>query len=167
MRARRIAVADDMDARSGLKLGDLAESIGTQLYYAQRASSINLAARLTSVGFGSRNVTLLTLIHMNPGAPQGRIAEAVNLDRSTIVPIIDKLERDGFVERRPADHDARSKGLWLTRKGARIVDRVKNIQTAHETNLLSGFSQSQKKLLHHFLRRMTDNATLSDPHELS
>jgi DNA-binding MarR family transcriptional regulator len=149
---------DEFDANTGLRLGSLGRSIRHHLYFAQRASANDQAARLKALGAASRNVTLLVIIELNPGAAQGRIAEAIKLDRTTIVPIIDDLEKEGFVERRPSAKDKRSKGLWLTQKGKQTVVRVKAMQAEHEANLVKGLSKKEQQALLGYLRHLTQNA---------
>src|SRR4051812_11149519 len=83
-----------------LDLGALAGFVGYHLRVAQVAAYREFESRLTGLGMAPRFLGLLMLIEANPGAPQSRLAEAIHLDRSSLVPILDKLEADGLVERR-------------------------------------------------------------------
>ena len=70
-------------ARSELKPGILPELIGYRLRLAQQAVFRDFAAQVGELSPGRAG--MLLLIEANPGVPQGRLAEAVRLDRSTMV----------------------------------------------------------------------------------
>jgi hypothetical protein len=60
---------------------------------------------------------VLVIIEANPDLKQSELARATHLDRSTVVTIIDNLERRGLVERRAALHDRRSNATPPDRSG--------------------------------------------------
>jgi DNA-binding MarR family transcriptional regulator len=80
---------------------------------------------------------MLLLIEANPGVPQGRLAEAVRLDRSTMVGVVDSLEERGLMERRRGT-DRRTNGLRLTR--ARVAARLDDAERAQLLALLEKLS---------------------------
>lgn len=49
--------------------------------------------------------------------PMGDVAQALHCDNSNVTGIVDRLERRGLVERRPAEHDRRVKHLVITESG--------------------------------------------------
>lgn len=67
---------------------------------------------------------VLSLIRMNPEATQTAIAEAVGLRRSSLVPILKKLERFGWVERTGNEGDKRANLIRLTPKGHQACDEI-------------------------------------------
>jgi carbon-monoxide dehydrogenase small subunit len=78
---------------------------------------------------------VLVLIETNPGLKQSELARAVHLDRSTVVSIVDNLERRRLVERRAAANDRRSNALSLTPTGAALLRRLKQRVDRHEKRL--------------------------------
>ncbi len=52
---------------------------------------------------------------------QQRLAERQGVDRTTMVAIVDELERAGAVERRRDSSDRRAYALHMTRKGRRLL----------------------------------------------
>jgi DNA-binding MarR family transcriptional regulator len=53
------------------------------------------------------------MIAANPGLCQSRLAEAMDVDRSTIVVVIHRLEALGLVARMPARRDLHSHSLQV------------------------------------------------------
>ena len=62
---------------------------------------------------------ILVLVERNPELSQTALARAIGVDRSTLVPILDRLERHGLVARKAAPRDRRRHALALGRRGTR------------------------------------------------
>jgi DNA-binding MarR family transcriptional regulator len=61
------------------------------------------------------------LCEQNPGMAQFQIAAALDIDKASVVAVVDRLEELGWLLRRRSDHDRRRYGLYLTPEGARQV----------------------------------------------
>jgi DNA-binding MarR family transcriptional regulator len=68
--------------------------------------------------------SLLQLIAMNRSASQAELADALHLDKATLVALIDKAESAGWLSRQRAQEDRRRHELVLTQKG---VEKVRNL----------------------------------------
>jgi len=130
----------------GLDHGILPGLIGYQLRLAQLAVFRDFERTVGKLGVSPGRVGVLVLVRCNPGITQSRLAEAVGLDRSTLVPVLDGLERRGLVERRRGE-DRRTNGLRLTLSGKRLLDRVKRRILAHERRMISGMSDVEREQL--------------------
>jgi DNA-binding MarR family transcriptional regulator len=137
----------------GLDHGILPDLIGYQLRLAQLAVFRDFERTVGDLGISPGRVGVLVLVSGNPGITQSRLAEAVGLDRSTLVPVLDALERRGLVERRRGK-DRRTNGLWLTVTGKRLLIRVKQRITAHERRMVSGMSDDERTQLVALLARL-------------
>lgn len=100
---------------------------------------------------------MLVLVNSNPGITQSRLAEAVGLDRSTLVPVLDGLERRGLVERRRGK-DRRTNGLSLTSSGKLLLGRVRRRIVAHERRMMSGMTDAEREQLVALLARLRSPA---------
>jgi len=126
-----------------LTAGLLPRLIGYQLRLAQVAVFRDFERTVGVLGISPGRVGVMLLIEANPGMAQSRLAEAVELDRSTLVPVIDQLEAAGRVERRPGP-DRRTNGLWLTAAGRRFLARVKARIRAHEARIGARLSAAER-----------------------
>ncbi|MEO8039822.1 MAG: MarR family transcriptional regulator [Betaproteobacteria bacterium] len=90
---------------------------------------------------------LLVIVEANPALKQTQLAAAARLDRSTLVPALDKLEHRGLVERRAAPADRRSNGLFLTPAGATLLVAAKRAVRRHESRLVRGLGVGERAKL--------------------
>jgi DNA-binding MarR family transcriptional regulator len=148
-----MVVADQTE----LDMGFLTDLLGYRIRLVQIAAYKDFEAVTKGFGQSPRYFGLLSLIEANPGLPQGKLAEAVHLVRSSLVPIIDKLEAEGIVERRPSRCDRRLKAVWLTSKGKKLVGRLRPFVTKHEDRLTAGMSADEKASLLGLLQRVDIN----------
>jgi DNA-binding MarR family transcriptional regulator len=96
---------------------------------------------------------MLLLIDANPGVTQGRLAQAVGLDRSTMVGVIDALESRRLLERRRGE-DRRTNGLWLTSIGRGFVARLKKRIEAHERRVAAQLTAAERAQLLALLEKL-------------
>ena len=144
-------------AATALTPGPLSDTIGFRLRLAQIAAYRHFEGSLSRYGIAPRYLGLLSIIQAHPGQPQSRLAEAIALKRSSLVPIIDRLEGDGLVERRPSATDRRYKSVWLTPKGGHIVQELTARAHAQEERLAKGMARSERDLLAALLDRLITN----------
>ena len=137
--------------------GPLSGTIGFRLRLAQIAAYRQFEGNLTRYGVAPRYLGLLSIIEAHPGQPQSRLAEAIALKRSSLVPIIDRLEADGLVKRRPSATDRRYKSVWLTPKGSRIVKELMVRANTQEEHLTRDMTSSERELLTSLLGRLITN----------
>ncbi|OHC62977.1 MAG: MarR family transcriptional regulator [Rhodocyclales bacterium RIFCSPLOWO2_02_FULL_63_24] len=130
--------------KSAINYGLLPDLVGYQLRMAQIALFRDFAQ-----GPGEEEVTpglfgVLVIIEANPDLKQSELARATHLDRSTVVTVIDNLERRGLVERRVALHDRRSNAIRLTTAGTALLRKLKRQVSQHEKRLLENFSAAER-----------------------
>lgn len=118
-----------------LELGVLPGLIGYQLRLAQIALFRDFAASLGEFDITPGLFGVLVTIESNPDLKQQALANATQLDRSTVVSVIDGLERRGLVERRAVANDRRSNALRLTAEGAALLRKLKRRVAEHEKRL--------------------------------
>lgn len=127
-----------------LAQGDLSNLVGYRLRRAQQELFRDFAASIPDLSPGRAG--LLMLIEANPGLTQSRLAQAMALDRSTMVGVLDALEARGWVERRKGK-DRRTNGLWLTRAGRALLARVKRRIADHEARVTARLSPAERERL--------------------
>ena len=86
-----------------------------------------LAAAFEPLGVSARGYHVLRAA-LEGEHTQTELADTVGLDKTTMVVVIDELERAGLAERRLAPHDRRARMIAVTAAGKRKVaeaDKVK------------------------------------------
>ena len=145
-------VGADRDAE--ISLGLLPSLLGYNLRRAQVAVFQNFtevvgAAELTPGQFG-----VLVVIDANPGLSQTQLGNALGIDRSTVVAVIDRLEDRGLVARQRAPHDRRSHALRLSDSGKTTLRRLTERVRAHERQITRHLSADDQARLIELLRRV-------------
>lgn len=116
---------------------------------------------VTGFGTAPRYFGMLKIIEANPGIPQTRLAEAIYLDRSSLVPILTTLTREGWIERKPAQGDRRVRRVFLTPNGAERLVQLETQVTEHETMMTRGLSDAERETLLDLLDRVDANLRAS------
>lgn len=93
---------------------------------------------LAAIGFSDAVWTpLFYLARFGDDVSQKELAHRAGLDTSSLVRILDILERDGQISRVPDEADRRSKRILLTGKGRLSFDRIQSVLVTAEAELLS------------------------------
>lgn len=96
---------------------------------------------------------------------QRALMDALQLTSGTISVRVDRLEKDGIVERAPDPSDQRGVLVRLTEKGLALFDQVAPLHLANEDRLLSALSQEQREQLASLLRTLLLSFEPLDPED--
>jgi DNA-binding MarR family transcriptional regulator len=140
-----------MGAQQSLKPGLLAGLLGYRLRVAQQAVFRDFAREIPEASPGRAGILLL--IDANPGVTQSRLAQAVGIDRSTLVGVLHALQARNLVERRRGQ-DRRTNGLWLTRPGRTLVVSLKRRIRVHERRVASSLTPAERARLLNLLEKL-------------
>jgi len=138
-------------AQQTLKPGLLSGLLGYRLRVAQQAVFRDFARSIPEASPG--RVGILLLIDANPGVTQSRLAQAVGIDRSTMVGVLHALQAKELIERRRGE-DRRTNGLWLTRPGRSVVASLKQRIRVHERRVASRLSAADRDHLLALLEKL-------------
>lgn len=136
------------------QLGLLPGLLGYQLRLAQRAIFDDFADAMGELEVSPGLFGMLVVIEANPGLKQTELAHAAQLDRSSLVPALDKLEARRLVARRASAEDRRVNGLWLTPEGNALLRQLKQRVARHERRLARGLSTAERETLAALLQRI-------------
>jgi DNA-binding MarR family transcriptional regulator len=98
----------------------------------------------------------LGLIAANPGINQTDLAALLVADPSTMVRLIDQLEKRGWVVRETAAHDRRQTVPRLTDAGHDTLERLRPAIRASEDELAAQLDPAERADLIRLLRRLSE-----------
>ncbi len=136
--------------------GMLPELVGFHLRRAQSAMFQHFASNVADGEISPGHFGVLVLIETNPAMSQSALAKALNVDRSSIVPVINALEGRGLVSRTKKPDDRRTHELNLTAKGRTKLKAFKKSVIRHDSEITSGLTRTEKAALIKGLSRITD-----------
>ena len=122
-----------------------------RLGYAIKTRSI---AEFGEEGFTPYHFSVLALLEEGARATQATIADALRLDRSQLVGLLDGLEEHGLIERRRDPQDRRRQAVSLTPAGKRMLVSFRSIISRIEDEFLSPLGPDDRKALHALLLRL-------------
>jgi len=99
----------------------------------------------------------LVRICEHPGIIQEKLAEMIKVDRTTAARSIQKLEDNGFIEKKDDPHNRKIKKLFPTEKGKSVYPALKREHDYSDRVALTGFSESEAETLYSLLHRVRTN----------
>ena len=134
--------------------GELAGLLGYHLRRAQIAMFQSFARATAGEDVRPGQLGVMLLLAANPGLNQTRLGRAIGIDRSTLVAVLDRLEKRGLLTRTPSPGDRRSRSLHLTAAGVSFLEGVMPKVRRHEEDLAVDLSGEERRLLLTLLRRI-------------
>ena len=131
---------DTRDGPRTLRRVEVAEFAGQLFFRLWRASHTQTAAALQSIGLTPALFAVLNYLRAHEGAIQQQIGSAMGIDPSTMVSLVDQLERAGLAKRRPHPQDRRAREVLITPKGRRTLKRARELAEEVEGDVLQGLS---------------------------
>jgi DNA-binding MarR family transcriptional regulator len=98
--------------------------------------------------------SLLRLVATNRGASQVDLSRAMQVDKATLVALIDTAEDNGWLRRRKSKVDRRRHEVILTGKGRELVDELVRQIDASEEKFRELFTDKELANLFDYLRRI-------------
>ena len=137
---------------------EVAEFAGQLFFRLWRASHTRIADALKSVGLTPALFGLLNVLGAREGAIQQELSSAMGIDPSTMVSLIDELEKAGLAKRRPHPTDRRAREVAITPKGRRILERGRGLANQVDDDVLQGLTAAERRQLLTLLRRALRSA---------
>jgi DNA-binding MarR family transcriptional regulator len=143
-----------------LDRGLLPSLLGYMLRRTQSAVFGDFAATFSKAGeaLTPGEFGLLVLVDRNAGLSQMALARALGIDRSTLVPILDRLQARGLLMRHRSPTDGRTHALALTPTGEKALARFARLVRAHEKRIASGLSSAETRTLIELLEKVHSGA---------
>ena len=99
----------------------------------------------------------LVRLEKNEGVSQARLAELAEVDPMTMVRILDRMEAEGLLERRPDPADRRARCLYLTAKAKPILSEIWRLSDEIRAEIFAGVSHAEREQFMTVLERLYDN----------
>lgn len=105
-------------------------------------------------GFSVSEWRVMASLAGGRGVSIGQLARITILKQPTVTRILDRMTRDGHVERLPHDSDRRVTLVRITPQGQDKVQHLTELAREHERHVLEPFGLQQAEVLKSTLRRM-------------
>lgn len=100
--------------------------------------------RVRDIGLTRAQWLVLTRLYRRPGASQTELAEMLEIDRASAGRMIDRMEKNGWVERHADIEDRRINRLYLTQEARKAHKAMWAIAEATVDDALAPLSASER-----------------------
>lgn len=137
-----------------LEFGELPGYVGYQVRRAQARIFGELESALRTFDLTPGSFGVLTLVRANPGITQVALAAAFGVDKSTISPVIARLEKRGFIRREVLANDRRRQALVFEPSEEAYFDLAQETVRACEKGLAARLTRTEQRELTRLLGKL-------------
>ena len=98
---------------------------------------------------------VLELVIDSPGLSQTAIAKGVGIEGPSLVRVLDELEKDGWLQRKPDAQDRRVKRVFLGDDSTLRIGQAQRCAQSLQARSLSDMSEQEQELMLRLIRKMT------------
>jgi len=128
-----------------------------RLQSAARLSRTALAARLVAHGFYAGQDQIMMALGAEDGQTPGQLAAQLGVRPPTITKTINRLQSQGFLDKRASASDARQAHIFLTETGTEAIRSIEKSVRRTEKQALKGLDKKDIKALSKLLRQVEGN----------
>ncbi len=131
------------------------ESFGNAIQETARALRFKLDQRLRPLGLSQAKWrTILNVSRAGEGITQKELAERLGIEGPTLVRILDRLEDDGWVERRGCQADRRTKRIYLRERAQEALKHIEAVAAQLRREVLEGIPEEDVRRCREVLERI-------------
>ena len=134
------------------------ESIGKLVSILYRIGVSHVGKQLEPYGIGSGQIAFLTELFAHDGICQEDLASSVRCDKATVARAMQRLESQGYVERKRSAEDGRVNLVYLTDKAYKFKRTLFLILSNWTDTLARGLNREERKQVINLLSRLVENA---------
>jgi DNA-binding MarR family transcriptional regulator len=113
-------------------------------------------ATLADFDFTPGSFGVLTVVRANPGITQVSLAAAFGVDKSTMSPVVVRLEKRGLIRREVLASDRRCHALYFERAAEPTFLAAREKVRAFEAGVAARLSKAEQRELARLLRKLQD-----------
>ncbi len=137
---------------------DFENSIGYVVNATAKAFQRSLDVELRkNVGVTLGQWRVVWALMLQPGLTQKDLAEKVGIEGATLVPIIDKMEKENLLKRKPDSNDRRANRIYLTPKADSLWESMIECAIRIRKSSTKNISDADMQLTLETLRKISKN----------
>jgi DNA-binding MarR family transcriptional regulator len=109
---------------------------------------------MAAVGLTPGQLGALLMIEANQGLSQSQLGAALGIDRSSVVPLLDRLQAMALIHRTAHASDRRTHALELSEEGEALIRRLLPLLEAHERRIAGKLTAAERRTLMQLLDRI-------------
>ena len=142
---------------------DLHRNFGFLLKDVSRLYTRRFEERAQAIALTLPQCKALAYLAKYEGVSQKRLAELIEVEPMTLVRMLDRMEADGWVERRSDPEDRRARSLVITEKAKPLIEHIWGLAGATRAEAFDGLSERERAQLLELLERVHANLLAVKP----
>src|SRR5258706_16085422 len=110
-------------------------------------STLNFERHSGDLGLTLPQCKVLAYLQRSEGISQKRLAELTDTDPMTMARTLERMEADGWIERKPDPEDRRARQLFLKPPGLRLLQDIWRVADRARTDAMAGLSPTDRSQL--------------------
>jgi DNA-binding MarR family transcriptional regulator len=151
---RSTAGEDQAGESSANYIGPIDNIVGFHIRLAHGAVYRHFMRSFKFLKMTQKQVSVLWLVSDHPGIGQSDLARRLQLDRATVMAIVNRLSKRKFIVRGESETDGRRQTLEILPAGQSALHQARLAIRAHEKWLRSRFTSQELKTLMGLLRKI-------------
>jgi DNA-binding MarR family transcriptional regulator len=136
---------------------DFENSVGYWVFATAHALACAMNEELVAHGITSRQWEVLACISHDGELSQSELAERMHIEAPTLVGVLDRMERDGWIQRITDDNDRRRKLIRPTERAEEQWGRMVACGLAVRARATQGLDEAELRKLRETLKTMCEN----------
>lgn len=142
---------------------DETDRLGFLIHDVARLLRRRFEAKASGSGLSAAQWRLLVRVAKEPGIPQARLAELLEIEPISVSRLVDRMEEGGWIERRADANDRRVRLIFPTEKSRDAYGKVKSMAGEVYEAALQGLSAEARHATIEGLKAMINNLSDGDP----
>jgi MarR family transcriptional regulator, transcriptional regulator for hemolysin len=138
---------------------EVRRNIGIRMTVLARLIRNDFDRRVAAISLSRSKWTLIAAVARKPGVNQRAIAEMLEMSEVSAGRLIERLVKEGMVERRPSEGDRRAFCIYLTPAARPVLDQLAEVAREAEEQVFEGMSQDELETLLAGLDKLYGNIT--------
>jgi DNA-binding MarR family transcriptional regulator len=151
---KRSTAPADGASEPQINFDELPSYVGYQVRRTQAKIFADFETTLKDFDFTPGSFGVLTLIRANPGITQVALAAAFGIDKSTMSPVIFRLESRGFIRREVQANDRRRHALFFEEAAEPAFLAAREKVRAFETSVAARLTKAEQRELARLLGKL-------------
>lgn len=139
-----------------LTMNGLDDLIGTKIRYAYLMMRRSFSQRLGPLGLTQTQCATMWMLEANPGVSQTELADILDVDRITMIGVIENLSKNGLISRTRSTTDGRRRNLTLSEKGKELFAEAKKQILEHDYEFANRISSGEVAILKEILGKFSN-----------
>ncbi len=135
----------------------LSQSTGFVLHWVAKLAEQIYTNAVATIGLRPYQVATLQMLEAEGAIVQARLSDKLHIDKATMVTLLNELENQGLVERRPHPSDRRAFEIHLLEAGQQRVREAEKVSIAATKQFFSTLLPAEQQTLHKLLSQLATN----------